>query len=341
MATKATPFDSIGSPMRLAFLFLASSLIAPGQPISIRAERAGTQPVLKPGPPWSSTGIFNPAAVRNGGKTVLLFRATDSHMTSRIGYAESPDGIRFTIGDSPVLQPEAEYEKDGGVEDPRLVRIGGTYYLTYTGYNRKDAQLCLATSRDLIHWTRKGVILPAYKGTWNTKWTKSGAIIPTQIDGLWWMYYLGTRTDPDGKDRDYMGLASSRDLEHWADATPAPVLPRRPGAFDSRVMEPGPAPVVTSAGILVLYNGASESLVYGPAWALFDKTNPAKLIARADQPFLLPSLVWEKVGVVPQVIFLEGAILAPERNGLIEGLGYYGAADKFVGAVRLHIRIRH
>jgi predicted GH43/DUF377 family glycosyl hydrolase len=257
-------------------------------------------------------------------------------MISRIGYADSADGLHFKIRPQPVLDPEAPYEKGGGVEDPRLVRIDGTYYLTYTGYNGKDAQLCLATSKDLIHWRRRGVILPAYQGSWNTKWTKSGAILPEKVKGRWWMYYLGTRTDPDGKERDYMGLASSSDLLHWADATDAPVLPRRPGGFDSRVMEPGPAPILTSAGILLIYNGASDSLVYGAAWALFDREDPSRLIARANRPFLLPELEWEKKGVVPNVIFLEGAIM---KSGL-EAIAYYGAADHVVGAARLRISIR-
>ena len=64
----------------------------------------------------------------------------------------------------PVLSPETDYEKDGGVENPRLVKIAGIYYLTYTGYNKKDAQLCLAKSKDLRHWEGLGVILPAYQG---------------------------------------------------------------------------------------------------------------------------------------------------------------------------------
>jgi predicted GH43/DUF377 family glycosyl hydrolase len=251
-------------------------------------------------------------------------------MISRIGYADSADGLHFKVRPQPVLQPQAPYEQGGGVEDPRLVRIQGIFYLTYTGYNGKDAQLCLATSKDLIHWQRKGVILPAYKGSWNTKWTKSGAILPEKVKGLWWMYYLGTRTDADGQERDYMGLASSPDLLHWSDATAQPVLPRRPGAFDSRVMEPGPAPMLTSAGILLLYNGASDSLTYGPAWALFDRDDPRKLIPRAEHPFLLPELGWEKKGVVPNVIFLEG---------LIESTAYYGAADHVVGAARLKITV--
>ncbi len=321
-------------------LLLAVSLCAAanGQ-ISIQASRLSETRVLEPGPAWTSTGVFNPAAVERNGETVLLFRATDARMISRIGYASSSDGLHFKIREQPVLEPEAPYERGGGVEDPRVVFIAGTYYLTYTGYNGKDAQLCLATSADLIHWERKGVILPAYHGTWNTQWTKSGAILPEKVRGRWWMYYLGTRTDPDGKQRDYMGLASSPDLLHWSDATAQPVLPRRAGAFDSRVMEPGPAPILTSAGILLLYNGASDSLVYSAAWALFDRDDPAKLIARAERPFLLPEREWEKKGVVPNVVFVEGALAKPESKGRIEMRVYYGGADRVTGAARLQIAV--
>ncbi len=307
--------------------------------VEISAKRVSQTPLLSPQSSWSELALFNPTAVRVGSKTVLLFRAQDRHRTSRIGYAESDDGLHFTVRPDPVLAPEAPYEKNGGVEDPRVVEIHGLYYLTYTGYDTHAAQLCLATSKDLIHWERKGVIMPAYRGTWNTQWTKSGAIIPEQINGRWWMYYLGTRTDSDGKARDYMGLAVSDDLLHWRDATDQPVLPRRPGAFDSRVMEPGPAPFLTKAGIFLLYNGANDNLVYGPGWVLFDRNDPRRVIARADGPFVAPTLPWERSGTVPNVIFLEGVIRElddPETNSL-KLTGYYGAADKYIGA--LHIAV--
>jgi predicted GH43/DUF377 family glycosyl hydrolase len=202
--------------------------------------------------------------------------------------------------------------------------------MTYTGYNKRDAQLCLATSKDLIHWNRKGILLPAYKGKWNAGWTKSGAIVPVRIKGKYWMYYLGTAPDK----RDYMGIASSPDLLHWTDASDQPVLPRQPGAFDSRVMEPGPPPIITTAGILLIYNGADDNLVYTTAWALFDKNDPTRLIARAQQPFLKPTKDWERIGQVPNVVFTEGMV---EKNG--EYWMYFGAADKYIGALRAHITV--
>jgi predicted GH43/DUF377 family glycosyl hydrolase len=322
-------------PIRLTALFMIAAL--PGisaQRIVITAQRISNQPLLRPATEWSELGLFNPTAIKVGEKTVLLFRAQDRNHTSRIGYAESRDGLHFDVRAEPVLSPETAYEKGGGIEDPRVIQINGTYYLTYTGYDLHAAQLCLATSIDLVHWQRKGVIMPAYQGTWNTQWTKSGAIVPEKIDGKWWMYYLGTRKDPDGQPRDYMGLASSNDLLHWKDATQKPVLDRRPGAFDSRVMEPGPAPTLTEAGILLLYNGADDQLVYGPGWVLFDGHDPSRVIARADRPFLVPTLEWEKNGNVPNVIFLEGAA---RKN--LHLIGYYGAADKFIGAADIRIVI--
>jgi len=62
--------------------------------------------------------------------------------------------------------------------------------------------------------------------------------VPEEINQRYWMYFLGTSAEKT----DQTGLAYSTDLIHWSDATDVPVLPRRPGQFDSRVVEPGPSP---------------------------------------------------------------------------------------------------
>src|SRR5579862_7381327 len=289
-------------------------------------RRASDAPVIAPrGVTWESAGTFNPAVVLHERKTVMLYRAQDKHGTSRLGYAESVDGVHFTRRDEPVLSPTEAYEKDGGVEDPRLVRFGDTYYLTYTGYNKKDAQLCLATSKDLIHWERRGIILPAYKGNWNVRWTKSGAIVPEKVGGKYWMYFLGTSRD----NKDQMGLAWSDDLLHWTEATETPVLPAREGKFDSRVVEPGPAPIVTSKGIFLIYNGADDKLVYRTGVAMFDRNDPRRVISRTESAIFAPEKEWEKVGQVPNVVFVEGMV----RKGS-DYLFYYGGADANVGVAK-------
>src|SRR5437763_504788 len=292
-------------------------------------HRLSEMPVTAPrGNGWESAGTFNPAVVQHGDKIAMLYRAQDKQGTSRLGYAESTDGIHFTRRDQPVLSPEADYEKDGGVEDPRLVQFGDTYYLTYTGYNKQDAQLCLATSTDLIHWERRGVIIPANKGRWNVRWTKSGAIVPEKIAGKYWMYFLGT----SGDNKDQGGLAYSEDLMHWTAATKTPVLPVRPGQFDSRVAEPGPPPIVTPNRIILVYNGADDKLVYRTGIAIFDRHDPRKLLWRSERPVFQPAKEWERVGQVPNVVFVEGMLKHGERY-----LFYYGAADKYVAVAEAPI----
>ncbi len=308
-------------PLPLLLFWLSASAVA--QPLITTMHRLSQTPIVSPqGSGWESAGTFNPAVTVYHGKVVMLYRAQDAVGTSRLGYAESSDGLHFTRLAEPVLSPEAEYEKDGGVEDPRLVKFGRTYYLTYTGYNKRDAQLCLATSRDLIHWQRQGVILPAYRGNWNVMWTKSGAILPKKIHGKYWMYFLGTSADKT----DQTGLASSPDLLHWTEETATPVIPTRFGEMDGRVAEPGPSPVVTSQGIQLIYNAADAKLIYRTAAAVFDRKDPRKLTYRSSAPLLEPTLEWEKVGQVPNVIFVEGMV---EFHG--KRLFYYGAADKYVG----------
>jgi predicted GH43/DUF377 family glycosyl hydrolase len=336
-------------PRRWALLVFLAPLLLVAQEWTCPFEqwhRVSDVPILSPqGKTWESAGTFNPAVQlvhdesgsKSGAdsKVVMLYRAQDASGTSRLGYAESLDGIHFARRAEPVLSPEAEYERAGGVEDPRLQKLGDTFYLTYTGYNKKDAQLCLATSADLIHWERKGVIVPAYKGNWNVGWTKSGAIVPEKIDGKYWMYWLGTAADKT----DQMGLSYSSDLIHWSEATDQPVLPARPGGFDSRVVEPGPPPILTRHGIVLVYNGADDRLVYRTGIAVFDRRDPRKLVSRSDQPVFVPEKNWEKVGQVPDVVFVEGMIPVKGRDREAFRF-YYGAADKYVGAAEAKVNFR-
>ena len=160
---------------------------------------------------WEGFATFNPAAVVKDGKVFVLYRAEDAsgeqiigHHTSRIGLAESSDGLRFTRRDAPVLYPDkdvqARYEWTGGVEDPRIVATDdGRYVLTYTQWNRDIPRLAIATSRDLVHWTKHGpAFAAADSGKYRSFECKSGAIlarvvgdrvVATKVNGKYWMYF--------------------------------------------------------------------------------------------------------------------------------------------------------
>ena len=102
--------------------------------------------------------------------------------------------------------------------------------------------------------------------------------------------------------------------------------PYEPGRFDSRVAEPGPSPIVTPHGIVLIYNGADDKLVYRTGIAVFDRNDPRKLLWRSDEPVFSPEKDWEKVGQVPNVVFVEGMVKQGNQY-----LFYYGGADKYVG----------
>src|SRR5258708_19605847 len=113
------------------------------------------------------------------------------------------------------------------------------------------------------------------------------------------MYWLGTSADKT----DQMGLSFSTDLLHWTEATQTPVLPRRPGKFDSRVVEPGPPPILTESGIVLIYNGADDKLIYRAGVAVFDRKDPPNLLSPPHSPIFTPEKDWTKAPHLPHVLF--------------------------------------
>jgi predicted GH43/DUF377 family glycosyl hydrolase len=317
-----------------------------------------TDPILKTPVHWEALHTFNPAAIVRDGKIVVLYRAEDDSgameiggHTSRLGMAESTDGIHFTRRDGPVFYPAKDSQEarewPGGVEDPRIVeREDGTYVLTYTQWNRKTYSVGIATSSDLIHWTKHGpAFLNAAGGKYAELMYKSagivtrldltkGRLIAAKINGKYWMYW------GEGAIR----LATSEDLIQWtpvedAHGSPIELLRPRAGHFDSSFPETGPPPVLLAdAGVLVLYNGknavqggdpALGANAYAAGEALFDAHDPSHLLEQTDHPVLKPEMAYEKTGqYVAGTTFAEGLVYFDERWFL-----YYGCADSLVGVV--------
>ena len=294
-------------------------------------QRISNGPVIAPqGEGWESAGTFNPSVIWHDGQIVMLYRAQDSNGTSRLGYATSADGIRFLRRPEPVLSPETEYEKGGGLEDPRLVKIDDTYYLTYTGYNKTDAQLCLATSKDLVHWDRKGVILPAYRGP-----------VEQGLDQ--------GRRHRAGKDRWKVLDVLSRDRRRQ-DRPDGPRLLAGPGALDRRARRSRPAaaarPVRLAGGRARpsthrdvrrhhpdLQRGRRQRSCTAQGLSASIRADPRRVLSRTETPVFAPETDWEKVGQVPNVVFVEGMVFHGGR-----WLFYYGGADKYVGVAEAAAR---
>ncbi|MGO9339799.1 MAG: glycoside hydrolase family 130 protein [Terracidiphilus sp.] len=325
--------------------------------IAPRPSSTFIDPILKTPVHWEALHTFNPAAIVRDGKIFVLYRAEDDTgtmeiggHTSRLGLAESSDGIHFTRHDAPVFYPAKDTQEarewPGGVEDPRIVeREDGTYVLTYTQWNRKTHSVGIATSPDLTHWTKHG---PAFLNAAGGKYAElryksagivtrldaeKGRLIAARIEGKYWMYW------GEGSIR----LATSADLIHWtpledAKGSPIELLRPRAGHFDSSFPETGPPPVLTDAGIVVLYNGKNAEVdgdpdlgaeAYGAGEALFDGHDPTHLLAQTDHPDLKPEMAYEKTGqYVAGTTFAEGLVYFHDQWFL-----YYGCADSLVGVV--------
>jgi predicted GH43/DUF377 family glycosyl hydrolase len=329
---------------------------ASGNPvIAPQPESTFIDPILKKPVHWEALHTFNPAAIVRDGKVYVLYRAEDDSgameiggHTSRLGLADSKDGITFTRRSDPVFYPadDAQQSREwpGGVEDPRIVEAeDGTYVLTYTQWNRKTFSVGIATSSDLTHWTKHGTAFAdaaggkyadlKYKSAGIVTQLDKGRLIAAKINGRYWMYW------GEGA----IHLATSSDLIHWnpvedAKGLPIELLRSRPGHFDSTFPETGPPPVLTSAGIVVLYNGKNAVKdgdpdlgpnAYAAGEALFDKGDPADLVQQTQQPVLKPVMPYEKTGqYAAGTTFAEGLVYFRDQWFL-----YYGCADSLVAVV--------
>lgn len=290
------------------------------------AERHPDNPILQPQPrTFWSRAVYNPAAWREKDRWWLWLRceAEDDPVTGRIGVAWSLDGIQWDVAEEPVLVPEHPYERQG-CEDPRVVRLAGKFIMTYVGKVETygGGRICLAESHDGVRWQKYGPVLHPQPGRWNAGQVKAGAIAASAVHGRYVMFFLGERKPW----RTAIGVAYSDDLVRWQEPDENIVLRPRPGCFDSKGVEPGPPPVLTQEGLLLVYNGWDERHVHCVAAALLDPEDPRRVLARTEQPFLRPEAPWERVGQVPRVVFATGLVYDPPVFRL-----FYGAADRVVG----------
>ena len=301
---------------------------------------------------WESNDTFNPAATIYDEKIVVLYRAEDKsgigigRRTSRLGYATSVDGVTFQRRSTPVFYPDNDLQKSlewpGGCEDPRIaVTVDGLYVMMYTQWNRDIPRLAVATSKDLVHWTKYGpAFAKAYDGKFYNMACKSGSILTELIDGRQVIKKVG------GKYFMYWGeehvfAATSEDLVNWTpivniDGSLKRLFSPRDGYFDSQLTECGPPAIYTPKGIVLLYNGKNHSgkgdkrytpNVYAAGQALFDANDPTHLISRLDEPFFRPMDSFEKSGqYVDGTVFIEGMVYFKGKWYL-----YYGCADSKVG----------
>ncbi len=256
----------------------------------------------------------------------------------------------------PILFPEYDYEKNG-LEDPRITFLEGTYYLLYTAYDGKNALIAYATSKDLVHFTKQGLISPKisydeaedifreskirerysmfeilYKekgGQDILLFEKDAAIFPQKINGKFALFH---RILP-GIQIIYFDQFSELTEERWRNyfKNLGDFIVLDPLFwFENRNVGGGCPPIETKAGWLIIYHAVEDTplgKIYHAAAALLDLKNPLKVLGRLTEPLFSPKDSWEKNGVTNNVVFPTGAVVKNKKLYI-----YYGAADKLIAA---------
>jgi predicted GH43/DUF377 family glycosyl hydrolase len=262
---------------------------------------------------------------------------------------------------TPLLIPYSEAASKG-IEDPRIVKIDGVYYITYTAYDGINALGALVTSTDLLHFDRVGIIVPKFtfdefkqlaecNNLVNSKyfrhvrhfkpdeqvflWDKDVIFFPRKLNGK--LAFLH-RIRPGIQ---LVLIDSLTDLtkefwnQYFLHFNEHIVLDPVGTNHESGFIGGGCPPIETKEGWLLIYHGVydtSEGYIYSAAAALLDIDDPTKVIARLVDPLFAPELDYEKNGVVSNVVFPTGTALFNDTLYI-----YYGAADKCIACASLSL----
>lgn len=291
-------------------------------------------PILSPKKehPWEAFAAFNGSPAKVGKKKFLIYRAMsepdelkEPHMSiSVVGSASSSDGVLYS--DRSVLVAPKESYDQYGCEDPRVTKLGDTYYIFYTAlggipFGSENIKVAVALSKDLKTVTERHLVTPFN--------AKAMVMFPEKINGKI-AVLLSYHTDVPPSDICYAEFNKIEDVwnpaywNQWVATLDAHKLSMRRRESDH--LELGSTPVKTDEGWLVAYSHVQNynqgNPVFGIEIVLLDLKNPRKILGRTKGPFMVTEAYYEKVGQVQNITFPTGAELDGD-NFVV----YYGASD--------------
>ena len=286
------------------------------------------------------SSVFNPGAARWGDRIVLLLRVQNRGRETFLLPAFSPNGIDFTIASESIRIDglEALNCRIYHMYDPRITRIGTSYYVTLAADTDSGCRVILAGTTDFRHFAFMGVLL--------SEDARNAVLFPEMIDGEYVMLYRPNRSRLDGgiQSGSEIELAVSRDLLNW---TPRSVVMGGRFHYWDELIGSGPPPIKTRVGWLHIYHGVAThfaaSNIYQAGVVLLDLKHPEKVIARGKYNILEPRELYELTGQVPNVVFPTGLVATRDgTDGFVDDddelLLYYGAADTCVGLATTTVR---
>lgn len=240
----------------------------------------------------------------------LIVRAGQTYLTtiSHLRLARSRDGLHFDVDNHPTIRPTNEYETFG-VEDPRITRIDGTYYVNHVGVSPLGVTTALLSTEDFRSFERHGTIFAPEN--------KDVAIFPEKIDGA---YYTLHRPHSPLFASNEIWIAESPDLLCWGNHRH--LIGTRHGPWEETRIGAGAPPFRIDAGWLEVYHGADRRNRYCLGAVLLDPDRPWQVIARSASPIFEPQADYECSGFFGNVVFTCGLLF---EDNLLKV--YYGAAD--------------
>ena len=238
---------------------------------------------------------------------------------SHLRMLTSGDGINFSEDKSyPPLHGHGLFETFG-IEDCRVSQLDGEYHLTYTAVSPNGVAVGMRSTRDWKHFQDHGLIFPSHN--------KDCALFEEAVAGKYFALHRPSSPEIGGN---YIWLAQSPDRRHWGHHQC--LAQTRPGLWDSVRVGAGAAPIKTARGWLAIYHGANEKNRYCLGALLLDLRNPARVLARSDQPIMQPLADYEQTGFFGNVIFTNGHLVDGDTVTI-----YYGAADSVICAARFSL----
>ncbi|MEX2052476.1 MAG: hypothetical protein WD991_02165 [Candidatus Paceibacterota bacterium] len=301
-------------------------------------ERAPQNPIITPNKnnAWEAKATFNPAALRIGNKTHILYRTLSEDNTSYIGYASSKDGVNIDErSEKPVYSPREDFESkkiagaNSGCEDPRLTKIGKNIYMCYTafdGVGPPRVAITSITETDFLsknwNWAKPVLITPAGFDD------KDTCIFPEKTKGH---YFILHRVENE-LCGDYL---KSLNFEKDSIQKCIRIMGPRVNTWDSAKVGICAPPLRTPSGWLLLYHGVSDTHnTYRVGAVLLDLDDPGIVLSRIADPIFEPEEAYEKIGVVNNVVFPCGMAVKDKTLYI-----YYGGADTVVGVATINLNI--
>lgn len=312
---------------------------------------------------FENDSVLNPGVFQEGNTLHMLYRAVRKGNYSTVGYCKLEGPLKVVQrNNTPLMIPYSE-DASKGIEDPRIVKIDGVYYITYTAYNGINALGALVTTNDLKTFDREGIIVPKITfdefkllaectNLVNAKyfrhvrhfevdegiylWDKDVLFFPRRIGGKLAFFHrirpgiqLVMVNSLDELTKEFWNHYFLHFNEHI-------VMDPIGVNHESGYIGAGAPPIETELGWLLIYHGVydtSAGYIYSAAAALLDIDDPTIVIARLIDPLFVPEFEYELNGVVNNVVFPTGTSLFDDTLYI-----YYGGADKCIACASVSLK---